>query len=78
MMNGSGSGSSNLDLNQQKRKRSFKTRTFKEYPCCWCGQLTECIHKTQTLKCWTCRMKMIKDYQHSHNAKNVLTQYIED
>lgn len=50
------------------RKRAFKSRTLKTAPCCWCGKPTECIHKTQTLKCWDCRMKMIKDYQYQHRA----------
>lgn len=59
------------------RQRAFKSRTLKEEPCCWCGKLTECIHKTKTLRCWDCRMKMIKDYQHTHNAMNTIRQYIE-
>jgi hypothetical protein len=50
------------------RKRAFKRRTMQTAPCCWCGQPTECIHRTSTLKCWDCRMKMIKDYQYQHRA----------
>ena len=60
-----------------KRIRSFKRRTLKTAPCCWCGQETECIHKTKTLKCWDCRMKMIKDYQHEHRSLLINTNYAE-
>ncbi|MDF2736648.1 MAG: hypothetical protein K0S93_504 [Nitrososphaeraceae archaeon] len=58
------------------RKRPFKRRTLQMAPCCWCGVPTECIHKTKTLKCWDCRMKMIKDYQYAHNAMNTYHQYL--
>lgn len=60
------------------RKSPFKRRKIQEHPCCWCGKPTECIHRTKTLKCWNCRMKMIKDYQHQHNALNTHIQYLDE
>ncbi|HET6716396.1 MAG TPA: hypothetical protein VFG90_04650, partial [Nitrososphaeraceae archaeon] len=48
-----------------------RTQKFKLAPCCWCGQPTECLHITATLKCWDCRMKMIKDYQYRHRSLQV-------
>jgi hypothetical protein len=53
------------------RKRPFKRRTMQVAPCCWCGKPTDCVHKTKQLKCWDCRMKMIKDYQHKHKSLQI-------
>ena len=55
---------------EPKAKRP-KRRFLKEAPCCWCGRNTECIHITKTLKCWDCRMKMIKTYQFEHRSMQV-------
>ena len=62
---------------QQKVKRPFKRRTLNIIPCSVCGIPTECVNKTKTLKCWNCRMKMIKDYQHEHRALKIYTNYAE-
>lgn len=55
-----------------RRRQQFKTA-----PCCWCGKETECVHATKTLKCWDCRMKMIKDYQKERKALKIYTNYAE-
>jgi hypothetical protein len=62
--------------NTTKKRNPFKGRKMQTHPCCWCGEPTTCINKTKTLKCWDCRMKMIKDYQHQHNALNTHQHYL--
>jgi hypothetical protein len=56
---------------EKVRQRPFKRRTMQVAPCCWCGKPTDCVHKTKQLKCWDCRMKMIKDYQYKHRSLQV-------
>lgn len=53
------------------------SRKFKLAPCCKCGTMIECVHRSKTLKCWDCSMKMIKKYQRQHNALHVKTNYAE-
>lgn len=65
-------------ISSSNKRNPFKRRKMQTAICCGCGQPTECVHKTKTLRCWECRMKMIKDYQHKHNAMNTIRQYLEE